>query len=382
MRHDTHPIATRSARTAGLVGVAVGIVAAATGCATTAGTDDGSLFYPSPPQRPRVQYLTRFADAHDLEGAPSALMRFLVGETATSRRRLRKPTGIASHDGVIYVADPGWETLLFLDMKTRSFDALRDRGPGKLKVPVAVAVDSAGHKFVADTGRKQVVEFNAKNEFVRAFGNPDKVQPTGVAVDERNLYFSDRRNHRVVVMDRRTKATVATIGEFGGREGQFNIPTSLCIDPGGHLYVTDGGNFRIQEFDSDWEFVKSYGFLGDGPGTFARPRGIGVDRSGHLYSIDAAFENVQIWDTSNAQVLMAFGGSGVGDGDLYLPASVFVAYDLNEYFRDLVDPEFELEYVIVVANNYGPNKVAVYGFVSPRDPSAYPEIPLPDEDEE
>jgi DNA-binding beta-propeller fold protein YncE len=370
-----------AAQTPALLGIAVGILAIATGCTTTGETDEGSLFYPSPPQRPRVQYLTKFANADDLEGAPSLLMRFLVGDT-TSHRKLRKPTGVASHDGVIYVADPGWETLLILDMNTRSFGALGARGPGQLKVPIAVAVDGTGNKFVADTGRKQVVQFNAKNEFVRAFGNPDKVRPTGVAVDERNLYFSDRDGHRVVVMDRRTKATIATIGEFGSREGQFNIPTSLALDSDGHLYVTDGGNFRIQEFDSDGDFVKSYGLQGDGPGTFARPRGIGVDRGGHLYAVDAAFENVQIWDTSNAQVLMAFAGPGVGEGDAYLPASVFAAYDLNEFFRDLVDPEFELQYVILVANNYGPNKLAVYGFVSPRDPSAYPEFPLPEDDEE
>ena len=97
MRHGTHPTATHSARIvriarmAALLGVMGSIVAAASGCATSGESDRGPLFYPSPPQRPRVQYLTSFANADDLEGRPSVLMRFLVGDT-TSRRKLRKPT--------------------------------------------------------------------------------------------------------------------------------------------------------------------------------------------------------------------------------------------------------------------------------------------------
>jgi hypothetical protein len=138
-------------------------------------------------------------------------------------------------------------------------------------------------------------------------------------------------------------------------------------------------NFRIQEFDADGEYVQSYGFLGDGPGTFARPRGISVDREGHLYTVDAAFENVQIWDTSNAQVLLAFGGSGRRPGSMYLPANVHVDYDLVPYFEDFVDPDFVLEYVILVTNNYGPNLVEVFGFINPKDPSRYEEFSPPEE---
>ncbi len=73
---------------------------------------------------------------------------------------------------------------------------------------------------------------------------------------------------------------------------------------------------------------------------------------------------------------------GFGPGDMYLPASVFISYDLVPYFEDYVDSDFDLEYVIVAANNYGPNKVAIYGFVHPKDPSRYPEYGLPDEEDE
>lgn len=339
------------------------------GCSTSAPLDTGYVMYPAPPQRPRVQFLTQFVEARDIE-SESQLMKFLVGDVA-SARKLRKPTGIAAYDGVIYVADPGWDTVIVIDLKNELFDTLHDREEGKLNVPVAIAIDSEGNKFVADTGRRQVVQFDAAGKFVWAYGNPSEIIPTGVAVDDRNLYVTDRRGHRVLVFDRRSKKVVREIGAPGKKDGQFNSPTSLSISDEHHLFVTDMANFRVQEFDAKGEHVKSYGFLGDGPGTFARPKGTSLDRAGHLYTVDAAFENVQIWDTSNAHALLAFGGSGIGPGQMYLPGSVFVSYDLNDYFTKFVHPEFTLEYVILVANNYGPNKVAVYGFVNPKDPSRY-----------
>jgi len=349
--------------------VVVAAVACTGGCSTSAPLDAGYVMYPAPPQRPRVQFLTQFAEARDIE-SESQLMKFLVGDVA-SARKLRKPTGIAAYGDVIYVADPGWDTVVVIDLENKRFDTLRDHEEGKLSVPVAIAIDADGQKFVADTGRMQVVEFDADSEFVWAYGNPSEIIPTGVAVGDRYLYVSDRRGNRVLVYDRRSKKVTREIGAAGKKDGQFNSPTSLSINGDHHLFVTDMANFRVQEFDAKGEHVKSYGFLGDGPGTFARPKGTSPDRSGHLYTVDAAFENVQIWDTSNAQALLAFGGSGVGPGQMYLPGAVFVSYDLNDYFNEFVDPDFSLEYVILVANNYGPNKVAVYGFVNPKDPSRY-----------
>ncbi len=349
------------------------------GCATPTPIDGGPVFYPAPPQRPRIQFLTSISGARDIQPAASPLMTFLVGSDATRGRNFRKPAAVATHDGVIYVADPGWDTVLLLDLEQSTFDNVSDRGTGKLQVPVAIAIDAAGNKFVADSGRRQVVQFNEKNEFVQSYGNPEALRPTGVAVSDEFLYVVNRREHRVEVYDRRSRQQVRSFGEFGRGEGQFNIPTSLTRGEDGHLFVTDATNFRIQEFDSQGEFVREYGFLGDGPGTFARPRGSGLDRDGHLYVADAAFENVQIWDTTNAHVLLSFGGSGVGPGNMYLPASVHIDYDLVEYFREFVDPDFELVYVVLVANNYGPHKLSIYGFIEPKDPSAYPEYALPNE---
>jgi hypothetical protein len=342
------------------------------GCSTMPRGSADPIFYPLPPDRPRLQYLRMYSDARDLEGA-NPLITFLVGNDDRARRNIKKPAALASHDGVIYVCDPGWDGVLILDLKQQRFRIMGNSGRGMLRVPVALAIDEQGNKFVADSARKQVVQFDAQNQYVAEFGNPNELRAVGVAVDEEFVYVTNRDFHRVEVYDRETQQRVRTFGEFGSEPGQFNIAASLALDSRGHLFVTDVGNFRIQEFDTDGSLVSVFGFAGSGPGTFARPRGIALDRDGHLYTVDGGFQNVQIWDVSNQQALLAFGGPGVGPGEMYLPQGVHVSYDLVPYYAGLVDPEFELEYVVLVANNYGPSPVAVYGFVHPKDPSRYPE---------
>ena len=83
--------------------------------------------------------------------------------------------------------------------------------------------------------------------------------------------------------------------------------------------------------------------------------------------VDAGFENVQIFN-KDRKLLMYFGGSYKGPGDMWLPAKIIIDYDNLEYFQKYVDPGFTLKYLIFVTNQYGPDKVNVYGRVTPKTP--------------
>lgn len=63
---------------------------------------------------------------------------------------------------------------------------------------------------------------------------------------------------------------------------------------------------------------------------------------------------------------MYFGGSYKGEGYMYMPAKVAIDYENLDYFRDFVDPAFDLKYLIFVTNQFGPDKITVYGFVEPK----------------
>ena len=62
---------------------------------------------------------------------------------------------------------------------------------------------------------------------------------------------------------------------------------------------------------------------------------------------------------------MFFGGTYTGPGGMWLPADVTIDYGTNEYFSEYVDSRFALKYLVYVTNQYGPDKVSVYGFVEP-----------------
>jgi hypothetical protein len=81
--------------------------------------------------------------------------------------------------------------------------------------------------------------------------------------------------------------------------------------------------------------------------------------------VDAGFENVQIFD-KEGQLLMFFGGPYNGPGDMWLPAKVIIDYNNLEYFQKYVHNNFNLKYLIFVTNQYGPDKVNVYGFVEEK----------------
>ncbi|MCL5991339.1 MAG: hypothetical protein M1419_04480, partial [Bacteroidetes bacterium] len=66
------------------------------------------------------------------------------------------------------------------------------------------------------------------------------------------------------------------------------------------------------------------------------------------------------------QVLMFFGGSYKGEGYMYMPAKVAIDYENLDYFRDYVDPAFDLKFLIFVTNQFGPDKITIYGFVEPK----------------
>ena len=76
------------------------------------------------------------------------------------------------------------------------------------------------------------------------------------------------------------------IGEPGSAPGQFSEPRGLAADPRGNLYVADTKNNRIQVFDNEGKFVRSFGSAGSGDGQLKEPGGIALDSDGSLIVAD------------------------------------------------------------------------------------------------
>lgn len=340
----------------------IGTVAILAGACASPGNQQPAeyIFYPSAPETPRIQYLATLGNEWDVGLSDSWLESFLFGARAPAT--LVKPYGIDIHDGKIFVVDTVATGVAVLDLVNKKIETLGSKDPGRLKKPINIAVDEDGTRYVTDRIRNRVMVYDAENRYLKAFGDPKVWAPTDVAISGDELYVADRENGQIFVLDKHSGKELRRLGSEGIDDAQFLFPTNLAIDVDGNIYISDTMNFRIQKIDAQGNLLRQFGEAGDALGQFARPKGIAVDRENRLYAVDAAFMNIQIFD-DQGRLLLYFGGSGFEPGNMYLPAKVKIDYDNVELFADDVAPGFEVEYLILVTNQYGPNKINVYGFL-------------------
>lgn len=344
-----------------------------TGCQQVQTKEQHHLFFPLPPAKPRVQFLTWASGASELEASRGAFQTFVLGEEPMAHRVIHKPYGIAARDGVVYVCDTKGLSLARLDYKNHTYSVLGTNGAGRLRKPLNIVIDPRGYKFVVDSVRKQVVVFGPDDKYVTAFEVPEPCRPVDVALFGDELYVLDNdESCQIVVLDRVTGEVLRTFGGPGGEPGTFRIPNSLAIGPDGFLYVSDTHNFRIQKLTLEGESVWMRGQPGYMLGQFGRPRGVRVGPDGTLYVVDGATEIVQMFN-EKGQTLMRFGGPGDAPGALGLPATLAIDSTSIPYFEEYIHDDFDVDYLMFVTSQYSRRLINVYAFGS------FPEGYEPDE---
>ncbi|MBI4681057.1 MAG: hypothetical protein HY753_07650 [Nitrospirae bacterium] len=331
-------------------------------CAAVPDKKIETVFYPMPPQKPRLQFLVSITTEEDIGKKASALEEFLLGKTQ-SMKRIARPYDIGAAKGKIYISDRTYKKILIIDIQNKTFDYIMDEKAGALGDPMGIWVTEEDYKFVADMERKQIVVFDENNQFLRAYGEQGQFnKPLDVAVYQNRIYVCDFDKHQIIVLDKDSGKTIQNIGEAGVDPGKLYKPTHVIVDKQGNIFVNDSFNFRMQKFDSNGKFIKSFGYQGDTIGAFARPKGLDIDMEGHLYVVDTAFENVQIFDDNTAEPLLFFGGFGPTPGSMYLPSGIYIDYLNVEYFRKYADKDFSLKYLVYIGNMLGEKKLNVYAF--------------------
>lgn len=341
------------------------LILAAAGCAGGADgiapTEERAM-YPPPPETPRIQYLTSFSTAEQFRGGEGGgVMDALLGEK--QNLEILRPYGIALRDGKIYICDSRVDGLIVADMNDRSLRYHQPQGRGTMKTPLNVCLDSAGAVYVADGERRQVVVFSPALEYVGEIGGAPADKPVDVQCVGNELWVLDLGQHRIAIYSRPDLTLLRTFPENAAPDsaGYLFSPVNFVIGDD-RVYVSDMGDARVKVYDRQGVYLSSIGGLGAQIGQFTRPKGVALDKLGNLYVADAAFENVQLFDKTG-RFLMHFGGPYQRKGDMYLPAKVLIDYVHTPYFTRFVAPGFALDYLIFVTNQYGPDKVSVYGFL-------------------
>ena len=121
-----------------------------------------------------------------------------------------------------------------------------------------------------------------------------------------NIWVMDGANGRFQIYDK-DGGLVDTWGEAGSREGQFHfqrangeVVGNLAFTPlhaDESFYVADSQNARIQVFDSERNFLRSWGDRGTGDGQFLEPISVWVSFEGLVFVLDDQRADVQIFDT-------------------------------------------------------------------------------------
>jgi len=339
------------------------MVLAVTGCATPKQETFQSVFFPPLPQTPKLQFLLSISDETDIGKKPGGLAEYLYGEMA-AKKRLGRPIGITSVKGRIYVSDKQYNKILSVDLENKDLNFVKDEGAGTIDIPFGIWATEDGYKYVADIGRNQVLVYDNNDKYIKAYGDSDIFgRPLDVAVYQNKVYVVDQKKSIIYVFDKDSGKVIQEIGGVVGKgDGEFYRPSYLTVDTEGNLYVGDSFNFRVQVFDPEGKFVKTFGKAGDTLGSFARPKGIAIDRDKHIYAVDTAFENVQIFDVNSTDLLLFFGGFETGPGSMHMPHGIHIDYENTEYFKKYADKNFKIEYLVYVGNTLGFRKLNVYGF--------------------
>lgn len=124
----------------------------------------------------------------------------------------------------------------------------------------------------------------------------DYICPNG---KDKVIYAADSRNLRIQVFDEdgiflfkwRSEDTGGP--PFGGPRG----PKGIAVDQStGDVYVADSEKNRMQKFDLDGNFLRTWGTAGVNYGEFRWPRDVEIGSDGSVYVVDTDNERIQKFD--------------------------------------------------------------------------------------
>lgn len=195
----------------------------------------------------------------------------------------------------------------------------RDDGIGSRALfanPRGVAVDSQGNVYIADSSNSAIRKMTVDG-VVRTLAGGNRsgsadglgngamfANPQALAVDSAgNIYVADTHNHtiRKVDPDGLVTTLAGTAGQAGSRDGigaeaRFNLPSGIGVDLLGNIYVADTENRTIRRITADGAVSTLAGSAGltgytAGAGANARfnlPTAIAVNATGTLYVTDSS----------------------------------------------------------------------------------------------
>ena len=211
-------------------------------------------------------------------------------------------------NGNVYMAD-SYNNLI--REYTSSGTPVTTYGPGTLKQPSAVAVDSSGSSgisiYVADSGNNQIQKFSVQiatpttgpvtTVTETAWGSNGSLSfPEGIAASTTNVYVADTLNNEVASFDTNGN-NLSKWGGPGSGDLQFVTPIGIAYNGSTSLlFVADYGNNRVEVLSTTGIYSNQFGSSSSagGNGILKGPEGVAVG-GGYIFVADTNDNLIQVF---------------------------------------------------------------------------------------
>ena len=143
-----------------------------------------------------------------------------------------------------------------------------------------IAINTQGELVISDIGKQCLHTLDTEGNLLTSVG--DLKFPSYCAInDDGSIIVPDKRSDCVYIFN--ANGTIRhKFGSSGTAMGQLKEPRGVATD-GEYILVSEGGNNRIQVFQSDGTFVSMIKSSGD---PLSEPSGLAVTTDGHVFVSD------------------------------------------------------------------------------------------------
>jgi outer membrane protein assembly factor BamB len=265
-------------------------------------------------------------DGTALRPAPPTDLAVVTPTTSPSTPPTTNPTAVPSFppvatlDRTLFSSDPNW-------------------------LPQQVVPDPSGKLWVSDPFNDRFAIFDANGKFIEFWGkagdgdgefnmhrsNTDSGGSVGFARDG-TMFVMDMGHRRVQVFDKDRKF-VKSWGEFGTSPGEFSEMVNLLMGPNDTIYVLDDVRGVVERFDRDGKVLKTFDAFPNATGGQGSTNGMGIDSAGNLYVGQITPGQVTRFDP-DGNVTQVFGSHGGGIGQFGDQPGLMVVDDSDRLYVD------------------------------------------------